>query len=121
MTPERAYLPPEVSDQLGVAALVGRLVDDAKGLAHAEVALVKAKAGERVDAYKGAAIFFGAAGVLALAALIALFVGLILTLATVVGPGFATLIVVIVVLVIAGVLGWIGSRKLAPAPAETMA
>jgi hypothetical protein len=104
-------------DELGLPQLVGRLVDDAKGVARAEMAAVKARVAERAQAYQGAAIFFGAAAVLALAALIALLVGLILTLATLVGPGWATLIVVAAVLAVAGVLAWIGSRRLRPPPA----
>lgn len=100
-------------DDEGVAALVARLVDDTRDLAGAEIALYKARAGERASAYKNAAIFFVVAGVLALAALIALLVGLIITLATLVGPGFATAIVVVVVLVLAAVLGIVGKGKLA--------
>lgn len=106
----------------GVAALVSRLVDDSRTLVSAEVALYKAKAGERVAAYKSAIIFFVIAGVLALAALIALLVGLILSLATLIGPLGATAVVVGVVLLIAAVLGIVGSKKLAPAaPAEKTA
>jgi len=51
---------------------------------------------------------------LALAALIALLVGAILTLATLVGPGWATAIVVLVVLAIAGALAMVGKSKLKP-------
>lgn len=96
-----------------VVSLVGRMVDDARELAIAEVDIQKARLSERLTAYKGAAVFFAAAGVLALAALIALFVGLILTIATLVGPGWATLIVIGVVLAIAGVLALIGRSRLA--------
>lgn len=103
----------KLSDE-GVPELVGRLVDDARGVVSAELEFYKAKAGERVSAYKSAAIFFGAAGVLGLCALIALLVGLILTLATLIGPGFATAAVVIAVLTVAAVLGLIGRGKLAP-------
>jgi uncharacterized protein YgbK (DUF1537 family) len=105
--------PPGQEDE-GISTLVHRAVEDAKELAQAEIALVKAKAGERATAYKNAAIFFGAAGVLALSAVTALLVGLILTLATLVGPGGATAIVVIGTLAIAGVLAMIGKGKLAP-------
>lgn len=101
--------------------LVGRLVDDARGVVSAEVELYKAKAGERVSAYRSAAVFFVAAGVLGLAALIALLVGLILTLSTLVGPGYATAIVVVVVLAIAGVLAIIGKSRLRPAGPELSA
>jgi hypothetical protein len=111
--------PPEGDES--IPALLGRLVEDTRSLAGAEIALYKAKLGERVAAYKGAVIFFAAAGVLALAALIALLVGLILSLATLIGPGLATAAVVIGVLVIAGILGLIGSRKLKPVPLESKA
>jgi hypothetical protein len=103
----------KLSDE-SVPELVGRLVEDTRGLVSAEIALYKAKASERVTAYKSAAIFFAAAGVLALAALIALLVGLIVTLATLIGPGFATAVVVIGVLTVAAVLAMIGRGKLAP-------
>ena len=103
----------QLSDET-VPELVGRLVDDTRGLVAAEVELYKAKASERVAAYKTAAVFFAAAGVLALSALIALLVGLIMTLATLIGPGFATAAVVIVIFTIAAILGMIGVGKLAP-------
>lgn len=101
--------------------LVGRLVDDARGVVSAEVELYKAKAGERVSAYRSAAVFFVAAGVLALAALVALLVGLILTLSTLIGPGYATAIVVVAVLVIAAVLAIVGKSRLRPASTELSA
>lgn len=101
-----------------VATLMSRLVDDTRSLATAEFALYKARLGERAAAYKNAAIFFAAAGVLALAALIALLVGLIMSIATLIGPGFATAIVVGVVLLVAGVLAAVGKGKLAPAPVK---
>ena len=98
----------------GVGTLVHRAVEDARELARAEIALVKAKAGERTTAWKNAAIFFGAAVTLALSAVTALLVGLILSLATLVGPGGATAIVVVGTFVLAGILAMIGKGKLAP-------
>jgi len=102
-----------------IPALVARLVDETRALAGAEIALYKAKLGERVAAYKGAVIFFVAAGVLALAAVIALLVGLILSLSTLIGPGLATLAVVVGVLAVAGVLALVGSRRLKPVELDT--
>lgn len=99
----------------GVAALVHRAVDDARELAAAEVALYKAKAHERIAAYTSAAIYFGAAAVLALSSVTALLVGLIMALATLIGPLGATAVVVVATLAIAGVLAMIGKGKLAPA------
>lgn len=102
------------ADDESVPALLTRLVEETRQLAGAEVALIKVRVGSRVTAYRSAAIFFAVAGVLALAAVIALLVGAILTLATRVGPGWATVIVVVVTLLIAGVLGFVGSNKLKP-------
>lgn len=101
-----------LGEEEGVTTLMGRLVDDSRNLVSAEIALYRAKVGERASAYKSAAIFFGAAAVLALAALIALLVGLIMSLATLIGPLGATAVVVVVVFLIAGVLGLIGRGKL---------
>ena len=101
-----------------ISSLVGRLVDDTRGLASAEIGLYKARAGERLSAYKSAIVFFAVAGVLALAALIALLVGLIISLATLIGPGLATVAVVVTVFVIAGVLGMIGKGRLAKPRSE---
>lgn len=97
----------------GISTLVGRLVDDSRSLISAEIAVYKARARERAAAYKSAIIFFAAAGVLALAALIALLVGLILSLATLIGPLGATVVVVGVVLVVVAILGVVGKGKLA--------
>lgn len=108
-----ATIRPMTEDE-GLTTLVSQLVDDARGLASAEVALVKARVGERISAYKNAVIFFAVAGVLALAGLIALLVGLILSLATLIGPGLATAAVVFGVFAIAGVLAIIGKGRLAP-------
>ncbi|WP_243643403.1 phage holin family protein [Sphingomonas sp. PP-F2F-A104-K0414] len=95
-----------------LSSIVGRLATETKSLATAEVAVYKAKFGETASAYKSAAMFFAVAGVLALAALIALLVGAILTLATLVGPGWSTVIVVVAVLALAGSLAMIGKSKL---------
>jgi len=98
----------------GLAALITQLAGDAREVARSEVALVKARVGEAAGRYKTAAIYFAIAGTLGLAALIAMLVGLILTLAPVVGAGFATAIVVGVVLVIVAVLGLRGRAALTP-------
>lgn len=96
----------------GIPHLVTRLAGDVRDVAQAEIALAKAKAGFAVTRYKAAAIRFAVAGVLALAALIALLVGLILSLATLIGPGLATLAVVAVVLIVAAVLALSGKKQL---------
>ena len=109
--PERDLV---VTDEAPLGSLIGDAVADARALVAAEIELGKARLGERVTAYKGAVTFFAIAGVLALAALIALLVGLILSLATLIGPGLATAAVVLGTLVIAGILALIGKGRLAP-------
>ena len=105
----------ELSDgEETLAALAGRAIEETRAVVGAEIALFKARAAERIGAYRNAIIFFAVAGVLALAALIALLVGLILSLATLIGPGFATAAVVIGVLVIAAILALVGKARLAP-------
>ena len=106
----------EGAEEIGLPALVSQLIEDGRDVVRAEVAVYKAKAAERAAAYKGAVVFFAIAGVLALEALGALLVGLIMTLATLVGPGWATLIVVGVVFAVAGVFAFIGKGRLAPPP-----
>lgn len=98
--------------RIPVGLLVTRLVDDAKAYGTARVALLKAQVGERTAGIKTVAILFGAAAVLGLATVVALLVGLILALATLVGPGWATLIVVVGTLALVGLLGWLGAKRL---------
>ncbi|WP_294190260.1 phage holin family protein [uncultured Sphingomonas sp.] len=103
-----------ISPEPGLTDLVSRLTGDAKDLARAEFDLQKAKVSEAVGRYKNAVVFFVAAAVLAFAGLIALLVGAIEALATLIGPGLATLVVVGGTLVIAAVLGIIGKNRLSP-------
>lgn len=104
-------------EQPSVGELVQQLAVDAREFATAEVAVVKARALEKVNRYRIAGVFFGIALVLASAAIPALLVGLIMTLTPIVGAGLATLIVIGVTLAIAGVLALIGKSRLAP-PSE---
>lgn len=99
-------------DDAGIGQLVSRLAGDAREMAQAEIALVKARATFAVTRYKWAMVYFAIAGVLALGAFIALLVGLIITLATLIGPGFATLVVVGIVLAMAGGLAMMGKAQL---------
>ena len=82
-------------DEEGLGDLLTRLVDDAKNYGQAEAdyyhLLVRGKLREA-----RAGLWWGAAATaLALATAVALVVGLVLTLSTLVGPGWATLIVVV--------------------------
>lgn len=92
--------------------LVSRVVDDAKEVARAEIDLVKAQAAAKLVGYRAAAILFASAALLAVAAVIGLVLGLILTIAQYWGAGWATLTVVGGFLLLAGLLGWLGTRRL---------
>lgn len=96
-----------------IGQLFSQLVDDGKRYARAEVELYKAKAQEKAEPIKWAAIFGGTAAVLALSAVMALLVGLILSLEPQVGPFGATLIVVLVTFAIAGLLGYLAYKQVA--------
>lgn len=91
--------------------LVSRVVDDAKEVARAEVDLVKAQAAAKLVGYRAAAILFALAGLLSVAAVIGLVMGLIFTVAQYLGAGWATLAVVGSFLLLAGLLGWLGLRR----------
>jgi uncharacterized membrane protein YiaA len=101
-----------VNGDVPIGQLFSQLVDDGKRYARAEVELYKAKAADKAEPVKWAAIFGGAALTLALSAVTALLVGLILALETLVGPLGATLIVVAVTLAIAGLFGWMAYKKI---------
>lgn len=93
------------NEEPSVATLVTRTIDDAKRWGRAEVAYYKSLAGERgVDAGVGIGLAVAALA-LGQAAIVALLVGLILTLAPHLGAGPSTLIVVVVTLVIVALFG----------------
>lgn len=98
-------------DDERLGELLGRLSTDGKAYVQAEIAYYKALAADRGGKAGVAAAYGAGAAVLALAGLIALLVGLILTLATRLGPGWATLIVVGVTFALAAVLGIMARNK----------
>ena len=108
----------EVEERV-ICALVGSVVEDARALVSAEIELYKARIGERLAAYRGAVVLFAIAGTLGLCGFIALLVGLILSLATLIGPGLATAAVTLTVFAIAGVLAVLGKGRLAAPKLDT--
>jgi hypothetical protein len=98
--------PPEPS----IGSLVATLAEDGRAYALAEVATYRAKAMAWLGEAKFVAIFGFSALLLVNGAIIALFVGLLLTLVPRVGPGWATVIVVGGTLVLAGLFGWLALR-----------
>lgn len=100
-------------EEESIGELIGRLVEDGKGVARAEIDYYRALAATKVGEARAGLILGIAALVIALCSVTALFVGLILSLAPLVGPGLATLIVIVVALALAGLLGWLAYRHLA--------
>lgn len=84
---------PQAGDE-GLAVLLGRLIDDAKGLGQAELDYYRALAETKLDEARSSLWMGAAAASLMMAASIALVVGLVLTLSPLMGPGLATLLVV---------------------------
>lgn len=102
---------PPVAEE-GIGTVVGRVVEDAKAYAAAEVTLWKTAASTR-GSQAGIAIGLGVGAVaIALSAVTALLVGAILSLRPLMGPAWATLLVVVMALVIAGLLGRAAAARL---------
>lgn len=95
----------------GVGALIARTIADGRAYASAEIEYWRLLAQARLVDVRGLAGFAIAALLLVNAAAIALIVGMLLSLAPLVGPGLATLIVVMVALAVAGLLGWLALKR----------
>lgn len=109
--------PPLVNDQPGDAADrslvddVRQLVHDGRTLLEAELAYQKSRAALAGQGAKAVAGWGALALALVLFALMALTFGLVLGLASLVGPWWATLITVAVLLAGAALAGWIAARR----------
>jgi hypothetical protein len=95
-----------------VPDLFARLIADAREWVKAEVALIKCRGEALVESLRTAVILIVAAVMLATVALFALAIGLILALATFVGPAWATVIVVVSLLLLAAIFGWMGWQRI---------
>lgn len=95
-----------------VGELVHELIEDGKAYARAEVGLVKAIAKAKADALKLPGILFGVAFLLGIAAIVALAVGVVMALATMVGPLAGGIAAFLLFAGIAGALGWYGAKRL---------
>lgn len=98
-------------EQVAFWDLVGQLPAEVRDLAKAEVALYRAEAVKKAIGFGAAIGFLVGALLIAGSAITALLVGLILTIATLTGPGLATLAVVVGALALAGLLAWLGIKK----------
>jgi multidrug transporter EmrE-like cation transporter len=102
--------PPPPERPVGV--LVHELIEDGKAYARAEIGLVKAIAAAKGKALALPAAMFGVAFVCVLAAITALAVGVVLALATYIGPLAAGFIGMLIFGAVAGLLGWYGYNRL---------
>lgn len=96
----------------GVGALIARAMADGRAYADAEIGYWRALALDRLADARRLAIFGVAALLLVNAAAIALIVGLVLTLEPLVGPGLATLIVVLLTAIAAGLFAWAALKRI---------
>ncbi len=95
-----------------VGELVHELIENGKAYARAEIDLAKAIAAAKGKALAIPAAMFGVAFISALAAVVALAVGVVIALETYIGPLAAGFVGMLIFAVIAGLLGWAGYNKL---------
>ena len=93
-----------------IGELLGRLVEDTRETASAEIALYRARLVDWIGQAKLIAIYGVVALLLLNAAVIALFVGLLLIAQYYLGPICATVIVVLGTLAVACLFGWLALR-----------
>jgi len=92
-------------DEAPIGDLFGRLIDDGKAYAQAEIDLVRARAEGQVARAKLPLILGGAALAFAFASIIALVLTLVLALASLLGPLGGGLLATLIALLVAGGLG----------------
>ena len=92
-------------DEAPIGELFGRLIDDGKAYAQAEVDLVRARGLAQADRAKLPAILGGGAIAFAFAGVIALILTLVLSLSSLIGPLAGGLLATLITLLIAGGLG----------------
>jgi hypothetical protein len=103
-------------DEAPIGELVGRLIDQGKGYARAEVDLVRAIANAKVAQVKLPAILFGAALLFVIGGVVTLCITIALALATLIGPLAGGLIATLVAFGMAGLLAYVGVQKLSAKP-----
>ena len=105
----------EQQPEEGLGDVFARLVDEGKGCAQAEIGYYRTLVRSKLRDARSMLWMGAAALALAQAASVALVVGLVLTLSPLVGPGWATLIVVVATCLVAGVmarLAWVHVKRI---------
>ena len=99
-------------DEAPIGDLFGRLVEQGKGYARAEVGLAKAIASAKADAIKLPAILLGAALLFVIAGVVVFCMTIALALATLIGPLAGGLVATLIAFAIAGGLAWFAVSRL---------
>ena len=105
-----------VQDEVPIGELVGRLIDEGKGYARAEVGLAKAVATAKVDSFKVPVALLAVALLFVIAGVVTFCITLALALATLIGPLAGGLVATVIAFVIAGGLALVAKSKLSPKP-----
>ena len=92
-------------DEAPIGELFGRLIDDGKAYANAEIDLVRARAEGQVERARLPLILGGGAIAFGFASVIALIMTLVLTLAGLLGPLGGGLLATLIAVLVAGGLG----------------
>ncbi|HEY7958975.1 MAG TPA: phage holin family protein [Sphingomicrobium sp.] len=95
-----------------VGEIVHELIENGKAYARAEIDLAKAIAAAKGKALAIPAALFAIAFTCALAAIVALAVGVVIALETFIGPLAGGFVGMLIFAAIAGLLGWAGYNKL---------
>ena len=103
-------------DEQPIGELFGRLIDQGKGFARAEVGLAKAVATAKAEAIKLPAILLGAALLFLVAGVVVFCMTIALALATLIGPLAGGLVATLIALAIAGGLALVAVRMLRAKP-----
>jgi hypothetical protein len=104
--------PPTPLNERPIGELVQQLIEEGKAYAGAELELVKTIARAKGKELALPVALFVGAFVFALAAITALAVGVVMALATLIGPLAAGFVGMLVFMAVAGVLGWYGAQRL---------
>jgi hypothetical protein len=102
---------PPTPPERPIGELVHELIEEGKGYARAEVGLVKAIAAAKGKALVVPAVLLVVALVLAMSSITALVVGVVLALATLIGPLAAGFAGMLIFAAIAGGLAWWGIER----------
>lgn len=99
-------------DEAPIGEIVGRLIDQGKDYARAEVGLAKAIATAKADAFKLPALLLAAALLFIIGGVVTLCIAIAMALATVIGPLIGGIVASLVAFGIAAGLALIAKSKL---------